>query len=697
MTPTHPTRSQSSATVSDTNDIDHFLVCGLGNLGQYCILNLRRFALGDAQIHITAIDRQHPSEWEVQDLPALLSGHLILGDCRDEAVLLQAGIQRCRTILLVTSNESVNVETAIVARRLNPEIRIVMRSSRRNLNQLLKQQFQDFIAFEPTELPASSFALAGLQQGILGWFAIDDYRFQVVEQTVQPKDYRFDACLAISLHKRTYRLLSYNPANAAQIPTRAFYQWTSSTSITAGDTVAYVELVESSTPTAPSKTTVLEQPLQRLGKPLRTVLRRNWRDNLQTLAGWLQAQRSRQVIAIGVGIALLLWTLGAVLLQQTLGLSWQQATSTAFILILGGYGDVFGGLEADPAPGWVQFICGLISLASIASVLGVLGLITDNLLSSRFEFLHRRPPIPKQNHVVVVGFGRLGQRVAAILREFKQPVVAITERIENIQRSASIPLLVGDTITELARVNLAMAKSVVVVTDDQMLNLEVALMAQNQAQQVERSIGLIIRTYDQRFRNNVLNLLPDSKAFASNELAAEAFAGAAFGENILGLFRLNQQTILVTEYLIATNDTLIGKSLFQVAYGYGVVAVFHQRANQTLSEDAAEYLFPPDERQLYEGDRLVVLASLNGLRRIEHGDLAPPSRWRLTAQKPLNPSFLHYCGNDLARISGCGLNTARAFMENLPGSIDLLLYDYQAHKLQQELSRRLPMTLTPLS
>ncbi len=676
---------------TDLNDIGCFLVCGLGSLGQYCILSLKRFALGDVTLQIIGIDKQPPQDWEVPGLPNLLSGPLIVGDCRDDAVLLQAGVQRCRAILLVTSNESVNVEAAIVARRLNPQIRIVMRSSRQHLNQLLKQQLRDFIAFEPTELPASSFALAGLREGILGFFNIADYRFQVVEQTVPPKDYRFDSQPAVTLHKRTYRLLSYSPAGSPH-PARSFYQWGNATRVAAGDRIAYVELVGQNTATSE----LAPRRLQLAGSQVQTILRRGWRANLQAFTEWLQAQRSRQLIAIGVTIALLLWSLGSVLLKQALNTSWQQAISITFILLLGGYGDVFGGIDPPQVPGWVQVFCGAISLISIASVLGVLGLITEQFLSSRFDFLRRRLAIPKQKHVVIVGFGRVGQRVAAILREFKQPVVAITEHLENLQYAPPIPLLVGDPIAQLARVNLALAKSVVVVTDDEMLNLEVALMAQNQAQQADRSIGLVIRTYDQRFRNNVLNLLPNSKAFAANELAADVFAGAAFGENILGLFHLNQQSILVTEYLITANDTLVSKSLFQVAYGYGVVPVFHQRSNQTLAADAEQSLFPPDERQLHEGDRLVVLASMNGLRRIEHGDLAPPQRWQLTAQKPLNQSFIHYSGNDLARISGCSLNTARSFMENLPGSIDLLMYDYQASKLQEELGRRLLITLTPL-
>lgn len=679
--------------------LDRFLVCGLGSLGQYCVLNLKRFEMEKSQVQITAIDKVQPEEWEVQDLPGLLVEPPLIGDCRDDQVLLRADIMQCRAILIVTSNESVNVETAIAARRLHPTIRIVMRSSRQNLNQLLKQQLGDFIAFEPTELPAPSFALAGLQEGILGFFSVGDCRFQVVEQVVQPKDYRFDGFPAAALHKRTYRLLSYLPAASTSIPKRAFHHWDTATRVKAGDTIAFVEVIGHTPTESTLDTTTQESTWQQIWQGLEGIWQRGWRRNFSQFQQWLQAQRVRQMVAIGLCLALVLWLVGTVLLKTALHLSWQQAISTGFVLLLGGYGDVFGGLEPAAVPAWVQVLCGLISLTSIASVLGVLGLITDSLLSSRFDFLRKRPSIPRQNHVVVVGFGRIGQRVAAILREFKQPLVVITEHLEPSQTLTKVPLVVGEPVTELPRVNLSSAKSVVVVTDDQMLNLEVALMARNAARQVDRTIGVVIRTYDQRFRDNLSNLLPDARALAAYELSAEAFVGAAFGENILGLLRLNNQTILVTEYQIAANDTLVGKSLFQMSYGYGVVPIFHQRANQSeyTDEEFTELILPPNERQLHVGDRLVVLASINGLRRIEHSDLVPPRRWRLEAQKPLNPSFLLYCGNDLSRISGCGLDAARAFMNSLPGAIELALYDYQAHQLSQELSRKLPMTLVAIS
>ncbi|PSB13115.1 potassium transporter TrkA [filamentous cyanobacterium CCP2] len=694
-----PASSPASASpytlLMPSNSVDRFLVCGLGSLGQYSVLNLKRFAMRTSEIHVTAIEQMPFEEWEVQDLPSLLEAPPIIGDCRNDDVLLSAGIQQCRAVLIVTSNDSVNVETAIAARRLNPTVRIVMRSSRHNLNQLLRQQLGDFIALEPTELPAPAFALAGLQQEILGFFNIGDYRFQVVEQQVQPRDYRFDGFPAVALHKKTYRLLSYIPTSAIGFPSRAFYQWQADTKVQVGDTIAFVEVVGRETQPSGSPT-LQEKTMQRFWHGAGETLRRGWRGNWAEVGQWMQAQRTRQVIAIGLTFALLLWLCGAVLLRSTLDVPWKTAFSAAFILLIGGYGDVFEGLEPSDVPGWVKVVCALITLTSLASVLGVLGLIADNLISSRFDFLKKRFPIPRENHVVVVGLGRIGQQIASILREFRQPVVAITDQIES-QVEADYPVLQGDIITELPKVNLATAKSVVVVTDDQMLNLEVALMAKNAARQMEREIGVVIRTYDQRFRDNLNDLLPDAKALAAYELSAEAFAGAAFGENILGLFRLNNQTILVTEYQVTQDDTLVGKSLYKIAYGYGVVPIVHHRTNQSIQDNLAEFILPPDERILAVGDRLVVLASINGLRRIEHEELVPPRRWRLEVQKPLNRTFLHDCGSDLARIAGYNLTEARAFMENLPGAIELSLYDYQAYRLEQELCRQLPMTLLPLT
>lgn len=59
-----------------TIDANFFLVCGLGNLGQYCVSVLKEFGA-----KVNAIEIATNQRWEIPDLPDLVDD-LIVGDCR---------------------------------------------------------------------------------------------------------------------------------------------------------------------------------------------------------------------------------------------------------------------------------------------------------------------------------------------------------------------------------------------------------------------------------------------------------------------------------------------------------------------------------------------------------------------------------------------------------------------------------------
>jgi Trk K+ transport system NAD-binding subunit len=149
---------------------DWFLICGLGSLGQHCVVALKEFEVGTI-----AIDRVEPSSWEIANIPDLLDS-AIWGDCRHKSVLEGAKIDLCRAALILTANDRVNIETALAIRQLNPHIRLVIRSAKTNLNQLLGQKLGNFVAYDPTGLPAMAFALAALGTTILGSFELEHQR-----------------------------------------------------------------------------------------------------------------------------------------------------------------------------------------------------------------------------------------------------------------------------------------------------------------------------------------------------------------------------------------------------------------------------------------------------------------------------------------------------------------------------------------
>ena len=113
---------------SSQTRLERFLVCGLGSVGQYCVAALKEFG-----VSVSAIDKATPKNWQIPNLPRLLDD-LIIGDCRLPSVLEQAQIGQCRAVLIVTSKERVNIETALEVRELNRQTRLVVRSAQKNLN-----------------------------------------------------------------------------------------------------------------------------------------------------------------------------------------------------------------------------------------------------------------------------------------------------------------------------------------------------------------------------------------------------------------------------------------------------------------------------------------------------------------------------------------------------------------------------------
>jgi Trk K+ transport system NAD-binding subunit len=52
---------------------------------------------------------------------------VVAGDARHREVLLQVGVERCRALVAVTSNDLVNLSAALNARDLRPDLRVVVR------------------------------------------------------------------------------------------------------------------------------------------------------------------------------------------------------------------------------------------------------------------------------------------------------------------------------------------------------------------------------------------------------------------------------------------------------------------------------------------------------------------------------------------------------------------------------------------
>ena len=118
----------------------------------------------------------------------------------------------------------------------------------------------------------------------------------------------------------------------------------------------------------------------------------------------------------------------------------------------------------------------------------------------------------------------------------------------------------------------------------------------------------------------------------------------------------------------------------EVAYGYGVMPIYH------ASFEGKHKLMPSDDVLLKVGDTLIVLAFIQGLRRVELGDLQP-KQWQLQVEKVISENASFEGANAIARISGCTLATAHQLMDNLPSNLPVRLYYHQGMRLVRTLKK----------
>lgn len=643
-----------------------FLVCGLGRLGQQCVLLLKEF-----EVDVIGVDRAPPPFWQIPNLPDLLDG-LVVGDCRQLEVLRRAGAAQCRAVLLVTDDERSNIAAAFAARALNPNVRLIIRSAQENLNKLLRQQMGNLVAFEPSEFSANVFALASLGDRTQALFDVGHAKMRVVRLKIEAGDDWCEGRALFELNTPSRRILGH--AAAAKPTLGPFHAWNPEDTIRDGDILTFVERADrlaSPTEHGPyrAEKTEASPPVVPRFASFGARLKWLWRGGAQV----------RRVAIVSAMIMLGLVLSGILLFRlENPDITWFDALNVSVVLAFGGFDNVFGALHLPfPISSGLYFFSVVITISS-AVFLGILyAMMTERVLSARLQIARRRPQAPLAGHTIIIGMGAIGRRVAAILRDWRRPMIGLAEQPVGADIPPDMPIQIGPLRETLERANVATAKSVVVVTDDEVANLEISLMTRT----FNPHCALVFRTADQQFAKNVAALIPASVGIGDYAIAAEAIAGASFGENILSAFHLDGRSVLVTEYTVEPGDTLIDRLLAEIAYGYDVEPIVHQRGDET-------HLIPADDIRLEANDRLVVLATIDGLQRIETAQRVPPS-WILRIEKAQSFEAAFDAANAIARISGCDLRVAREAMTHLPARLEVALYRRQGLRLVRELKKML--------
>lgn len=214
-----------------------------------------------------------------------------------------------------------------------------------------------------------------------------------------------------------------------------------------------------------------------------------------------------------------------------------------------------------------------------------------------------------RDHIVLVGFGRLGYRTFLLLRTMGEAVVVIerddhSEFIEELRRDGS-PLLVGDARREaiLADANVAAARAIVLATNDDMANLEAAL----DARRVNPKIRVVMRMFDQNVADKVGEGFDIHMAMSQSAISAPSFATAAVAPGIVNSYAVGRRLIAIQRWLVREAGPLAGRTVRDVVETYRVNVVEHDPVG------AEPVLVPALDTSLQAGDGLMVQGPLETL------------------------------------------------------------------------------------
>ncbi|OHT76880.1 potassium transporter TrkA [Mycobacteroides chelonae] len=316
--------------------------------------------------------------------------------------------------------------------------------------------------------------------------------------------------------------------------------------------------------------------------------------------------------ALGVALGLLVGA--TVLLRYTYqrpGMSYVDALyfSTETIATVG-YGD----FSFVDQPTWLRLFSIFLMFAGIATTAVVMAFVVDLLLSRRIaQNSGRRKVRELSDHVIVVGVGSFGVRVATDLEAAGCDVVII-ERSESNRYLATvtdrgIPVIFGDATLpqtwDAARLDEAAA--VAVLTQDDVTNIETGIVVRNRLGARWSDVPLVVRVFDRTLGTAVAQRFGFENLRSTVELAAPWFIGAAMGLQVLGTFSVGQQSFTVGGVLVEEGSELAGMRMADLSTKTRVIAIsrqglpirLHPRRDTRLSAGDTAYVVGP-YRELLE-------------------------------------------------------------------------------------------------
>lgn len=510
--------------------------------------------------------------------------------------LAAAGVGTAHAVVAASPDDSVNLEVALLARQANPSVRVVARLSNSVLYAAMRDTIGPGAVLDVADLAAPSVveAMLGRTAHTINAGGVD---FLVATDT---------ATSAGALRERYGRLAPVAVIRGDNAPSP-------------GEVIACPRLDEELYPgdtiTVMGGAGELSAHGLRAGgdvaKPPHRSARVRAFDGARAFNEDVNPTFYR---ALGVGAAVLIGSTLILRFGFQPDMGWMDALSFATeTMTTVGYGD----FHFQGQPLWLRLFGVLLMMTGIALISVNVAFVADALLSRRVGITAARQLASHlRGHFIVVGLGSFGVRVASMLKESGHRV-AVIERDEDNRylttvQELRIPAIIGDATlpTTLSAARADSARAVAVLTEDDIVNIQTALVAREMASSSARPPGqpripIVLRIYAKSLGAAVGTRLDFRYVRSTVDLATPWFIGAAMGLDVLGTFSVGQQSFMVGGMLVEPGSELDGTRIGDLPVQVRVIV--------TRGLDGATTPHPPGDTMFRAGDTAYLVGPYHDL------------------------------------------------------------------------------------
>ena len=558
-----------------------YIVCGGSTLAFRLVKELQ----GLPDSHVTVVIRAAFAEADapmesLDDVDTVLTEHF------DADVLTRARVADCQAIAFTDQDDIGNLDAALLARELAPDVRIVTRMFDEVLAESVHELVADCAVLSATAVAAPAFVAAAVGRDAAIPLRLFGRSVFVAERD-QTRAEDVLCGLAVTTGGGEPRVLPAVSEDADLVLSAA---------VAGGD------------PEPPARTNVHRQARRRALLGLLSVV----------------GKRLRLVFAV----LLIVIVIGTVTVTELQHVSWWQGFYVAVL------STISGAVPDLSASGSVKVLHIAFTVLSIAVIPLVTAAVVEAVVSARLALAGGGLVGEIDAHIVVVGLGDLGTRVLTALDDAGFAVVGVDRdpnaRGIDVARARRIPVIIGDTgrLETLRSASVPTARGLVVLTSSDLVNVQTALLARK----LNPAARSVLRVFDSDFAERVQRTFAFMTSRSVSALAAPSFAAEMLDHEVVATIPVRRRVLLAAEIPIGAGSLLENRTVGDLQHGGSarVVAIRTGRGAQVL-------WVPPSGRKLVRTDVILTVSNREGL-----GDLlyraAAPSEPVTASSEPLTAS-----------------------------------------------------------